>query len=159
MIKEVRICPCWQKIILTLKISFVQLLLWLVSTSSGESSPFAGTKACTAWSVKIYGHACVYPIKLHHWSEGHGFGIMRYSLWASNIRLGLETHCEHVGKGDDSSGKGSEPGNTLCSQTRCSSNPYWSGNQKLEPGVPCKIMRGAGHLGIGFTTRRERFVA
>lgn len=34
------------------------------------------TKACPAWSIKIYGHACVHPIELHPWNEGQSFGII-----------------------------------------------------------------------------------
>lgn len=84
---------------------------------------------------------------------------MRYSLGASNITLGLETHREHVGKGGNSSEKGSEPGSILCSQVQSSDSSFWSGNQKPEPSVPGTIMGKAGHLGVGFTALGERFVA
>lgn len=82
---------------------------------------------------------------------------MRHSLYASTVKLGLEKYCDHADKGDDSSENGSETDN-LGSQAKCSSNSYWSGNQKPESGVPCNIMGAADHLRVEFTSQRERLL-
>lgn len=58
-------------------------------------------------------HPLSLGLKLAQFDLSRFMGMYAYTpliLPASNIRVGIETHCKHAGKGDDSSEKGSELG-------------------------------------------------